>query len=968
MEDSSDDEYAADMVVDDHTHSIAQPSQSGGFTQRFSAITKGLTPSAFRKSAPRERASSNEEQAGHPSALTAFRNRFQPSFRVRSSSEAIGNPNAMNNGQASPSPAQHSVHSHHSSSNKRKSISSRKNPHGRSMSAMIEAQHTHESPSPPSHSQNSSQRSLHQHHSNNTALDHVMAKNRALENEIEVYKRSIEALNEEKEEISSSYDQLKSKVVDVTTQLRIMTKRYNKMKQKNEEYKKHFQNTLTTRISAQQDTIRNYHNQLTQIKEKYDILYNEYLDKNAIIKDWESKYRQLAAEFDEYAKQNPNHNAGATVVHGSTTAKHALAQSLANEQMLAKQNEKLRKKCHARQDSLDYLAQIINQLYQNSLPIISDYFSRRSVQNQHDEDLDDEEEDDDEEDEEETEEEDESSAEQHDMVMKQIQSANMAMGNTGNYLTVRRDTPPNSSYAENEDEDEEDEEDDEEEEDAQQQQHRYSHAARFQVIDLNKAERERRSNHHHNNDDQDVDDISVEDMVETMAMHSVLYNEAEQQQQAVPQQRVHRVTINGQEAAVKQVESLLPNILHANKQRASMGRKAGKQRQAKTNKKARKTKKANKSKKNSEKLSNYRHDSHMNDSQNGNNEEDELVDSENEKTHTAEPPQQTQTTFSSYANSNHLTAPQNKLNHRSLSDISVDDDGIDKRDEDELENQLSLNPLNLPPKIKTTTSNQRSRPQYANKVNTNASSPVQTGKSSPTPPKKEKQRRRSWVLQAKNGKIQVITEGGKATVVDTDAKTNSTENSKAPSTTTTSAAGSTVMSPTATATPQKVKKSSPSTSTSASSSSSPSISSLATATPVRSGNLSSPSMDPPRSPAPPPPYPHILQTPSNQSSGNRANNSLSNNQNNNNTHNTPNTGQSQSDGDNHSNSPIISNNDQLSTPSPNPNIHGKKRLSASVLSRPEYSQRDNDDEEEEDHEPANDDEDDMDADPGNESY
>merc|ERR1712223_843307 len=100
------------------------------------------------------------------------------------------------------------------------------------------------------------------------------------------------------------YENLKSKVSDITTQLRIMTRRCNKIKGKNEEYKKHFEHTLTVRLSAQRDQIQNYHHQLTQIKEKYDILYGEYLEKNNIIKEWESKYHRLALDFDEFMNAN----------------------------------------------------------------------------------------------------------------------------------------------------------------------------------------------------------------------------------------------------------------------------------------------------------------------------------------------------------------------------------------------------------------------------------------------------------------------------------------------------------------------------------------------------------------------------------------------------------------------------------------------------------------------------------------
>ena len=73
------------------------------------------------------------------------------------------------------------------------------------------------------------------------AFEVLLNENRALKNEIEVYKQGINTLNVEKDDLEREYETLKSKVTDVTTQLRIMTRRYNKIKNKNEEYKKHFQ-------------------------------------------------------------------------------------------------------------------------------------------------------------------------------------------------------------------------------------------------------------------------------------------------------------------------------------------------------------------------------------------------------------------------------------------------------------------------------------------------------------------------------------------------------------------------------------------------------------------------------------------------------------------------------------------------------------------------------------------------------
>jgi hypothetical protein len=54
----------------------------------------------------------------------------------------------------------------------------------------------------------------------------------------------LDAITSEKDILEKDFLQLKSNVTNATTQLRIMTRRYNKLKGKNAEYKQHFQNAI----------------------------------------------------------------------------------------------------------------------------------------------------------------------------------------------------------------------------------------------------------------------------------------------------------------------------------------------------------------------------------------------------------------------------------------------------------------------------------------------------------------------------------------------------------------------------------------------------------------------------------------------------------------------------------------------------------------------------------------------------
>eukprot|EP01084_Bolivina_argentea_P108040 193103_1 len=288
---SPDDEHQHNSQHTQHTHSHS------AFTQRFGAIKKQF-PSAFKK------------------------NRFQPSFvnRIRSQSDINAN---MNGSSSHYSP--HS-HSQSQSSISPKSLQREHLQRGKNKKRRKKKKH---------HAHDDSPTDDHESSGSASAFAVVLNENRALKNEIEVYKRSLDAMSVEKDDLYSNYDELKGKVSDVTTQLRIMTKRYNKLKNKNEEYKKHFENTLSIRLSAQQQTIHNYHSQLTQIKEKYDILYAEYLDKNNIIKHWEDKYHRLANDLDQFM-QEPN-----------------------TKQLISEKDQQL-----------TFLAQIISNMYHNALPIM----------------------------------------------------------------------------------------------------------------------------------------------------------------------------------------------------------------------------------------------------------------------------------------------------------------------------------------------------------------------------------------------------------------------------------------------------------------------------------------------------------------------------------------------------------------------------------------------------------------------
>eukprot|EP00483_Globobulimina_turgida_P002375 UN02377 len=88
MTDSSYEDDDSQPEQPQHSHSHSHPQSA--FSQKFGAITKQF-PSAFKKAVSRERMTANEDHAFHHEKASSFgslfKNRFQPSFRIRSASD-----------------------------------------------------------------------------------------------------------------------------------------------------------------------------------------------------------------------------------------------------------------------------------------------------------------------------------------------------------------------------------------------------------------------------------------------------------------------------------------------------------------------------------------------------------------------------------------------------------------------------------------------------------------------------------------------------------------------------------------------------------------------------------------------------------------------------------------------------------------------------------------------------------------
>jgi len=185
-------------------------------------------------------------------------------------------------------------------------------------------------------------------------------ENRMLKEEMEGWRHRVESVSMEKEELSERHESLKLAVSEMTAQLRIMTRRYNKMRHKNEEYRKHLDSTLNVQMAKQQETIRNYHHQLVTMKEKYDIVFAQYLEKTEVIKDWKTKYQRLTLDFDQFINGDANPNGNGLNLNGIRVTPTQLMQRCKSlERTAASKEERLR-----------HLARSIGGLYQDVLPLI----------------------------------------------------------------------------------------------------------------------------------------------------------------------------------------------------------------------------------------------------------------------------------------------------------------------------------------------------------------------------------------------------------------------------------------------------------------------------------------------------------------------------------------------------------------------------------------------------------------------
>ena len=196
-----------------------------------------------------------------------------------------------------------------------------------------------------------------------------------LKEEAEGWRQRVESVSMEKEALSERHESLKLAVSEMTAQLRIMTRRYNKMRSKNEEYKRHLDTTLSVQMAKQQDTIRNYHHQLVAIKEKYDILYTQYLEKNEVIKEWRTKYNRLTLDFDQFVNGNSDENPNGVINGDRVRPSDLFGRCKLLERRAAEKEERLR-----------HLARSIYGLYQDTLPLIGGHLEEDRNRHSHDHD------------------------------------------------------------------------------------------------------------------------------------------------------------------------------------------------------------------------------------------------------------------------------------------------------------------------------------------------------------------------------------------------------------------------------------------------------------------------------------------------------------------------------------------------------------------------------------------------------
>ena len=128
-------------------------------------------------------------------------------------------------------------------------------------------------------------------------------------------------------------------------------------------------------MAKQQDTIRNYYHQLVAIKEKYDILYTQYLEKNAVVKEWRTKYNRLALDFDEFVNGNSDEKPNGVINGDRERPSDLFGRCKLLERRAAEKEERLR-----------HLARSIYGLYQDTLPLIGGHLEEDRNRHSHDHD------------------------------------------------------------------------------------------------------------------------------------------------------------------------------------------------------------------------------------------------------------------------------------------------------------------------------------------------------------------------------------------------------------------------------------------------------------------------------------------------------------------------------------------------------------------------------------------------------
>ena len=485
-----------------------------------------------------------------------------------------------------------------------------------------------------------------------------------MKEEADGWRERAQSVSMEKESLSERHESLKLAVSEMTTQLRIMTRRYNKMRSKNEEYRKHFESTLNVQMAKQQDTIRNYHHQLTSIKEKYDILYAQYLEKGQVIASWQSKYDRLTRDFDQFID-------GDASGHGQN-GHHRVRPSV-----LVQRCKVMERRAAAKDERLRHLASMIGGLYQDVLPLIAGHLEDDDAH--------------------------------HDAADGDHDAVGAHHGDHHHddrrRHSIHRDEDRQRGLRGSEEDDDGDSDGDDESSSGEEEEER-RRPPRFLTV------QHREIATPPNSYDDDVDDDERIDR-ERLVMRPAVYHSAASMDTA---HSTRRESLN----AVKAMKLKM------------------------------------------------RSDSHLNDHDQSDHEEEAMADSDDDGGggrrerggHRLDRLER----GGPSADSMHLTVSK-QLNVGSISDISIDDDGIDERDDDELD----LQPIKLTAKAIVSSGSVSAASPVSNlSANGGASSvpsPGGVSKVSSTASTTKKKRRRSWVMKDREGPIMVTSADGQQTAV-----------------------------------------------------------------------------------------------------------------------------------------------------------------------------------------------------------